>query len=120
MVFQAITCNFKIYISSRLTDEEYAAGNAISLFDSKDRLIVNDALHLSVSMRSFRAENVSAFVKKLLDIDIINASLLYKEFCDKFPIVLTRDISKTKNWLRTMARGSQRYGMVVSSKAQSL
>ena len=32
-----------------------------------DNARFDDSLHLAVSMRSFRAENVSAFVKALLD-----------------------------------------------------
>jgi hypothetical protein len=34
---------------------------------------LDDSLHLSVSMRSFRAENVSAFVKALLDCQAADA-----------------------------------------------
>lgn len=39
---------------------------------------------------------------------------------DKYPIMLTRDLSKAKAWLKQMARGSERYGMVVSSQAERL
>jgi len=39
---------------------------------------------------------------------------------DKYPIVLTRDILKAKEWVKSQARGSERYGMVVSSQAQRL
>jgi hypothetical protein len=34
--------------------------------------------------------------------------------------VLTRNLSKAKNWLRTRARGTERFGLVASSKAQRL
>jgi len=37
-----------------------------------------------------------------------------------YPIVLTRNLQKAKQWLKEKARGSERYGMVVSSQAQRL
>ncbi|PYJ61393.1 MAG: hypothetical protein DME24_06475, partial [Verrucomicrobia bacterium] len=56
-----------MYISSRLTDSEYAAGKALDSVRRRHDAHLDDCLHLAVSMRSFRAENVSAFVKALLD-----------------------------------------------------
>lgn len=112
--------HWDIYISENLKDEEYAAGNSLSLIDNKDKIFIENSLHLAVSMRSFRAEKLSEFVKKVLDINIDEAKALYKEFSDKYPLVITRDIHKAKQWLRDQARGSERYGMVVSSKAQRL
>lgn len=112
--------NWDIYISENLKDEEYAAGNSLSLIENKDKLFIENSLHLAVSMRSYRAEKLSEFVKKVLDINIEEAKNLYNEFSDKYPLVITRDIHKAKEWLRGQARGSERYGMVVSSKAQRL
>lgn len=112
--------NWEIHVSSRLKDSEYAAGEALKLIKNKERLFFNDNLHLSVSMRSFRAENVSLFVKDLLDINIQGAQQVYTDLKDKYPIVLTRDLFKAKEWLKSHARGSERYGMVVSSQAQRL
>ena len=39
---------------------------------------------------------------------------------DKYPIVITRDLNKAKQWLKEQARGSERYGIVVSSQAERL
>src|SRR6516162_1614634 len=36
------------------------------------------------------------------------------------PIALTRDLEATKQWIRSRARGTERYGLVASSKAQRL
>ncbi len=66
----AVNANFPdwhMHISSRLTDSEYAAGRALESVRHRPNTHFDDCLHLSVSMRSFRAENVSAFVKALLD-----------------------------------------------------
>ena len=77
-------------------------------------------LHLSVSMRSFRAEHVSLLIKQLLDRDIASARETLKKVRDKYPIVISRDITQAKRWLRAKARGTERYGIVVSSQAERL
>ncbi len=71
-------------------------------------------------MRSFRAENVSNFVKALLDCDRLSAREVLRGFSNRFPIVLTRNLSQAKKWIREHARGTERYGMVASSRAQRL
>jgi hypothetical protein len=71
-------------------------------------------------MRSFRAENVSLLVKQLLDLKTIEARTTLANVEGKYPIVITRDFSKAKQWLKEQARGSERYGIVVSSQAQRL
>ena len=71
-------------------------------------------------MRSFRAENLSLFVKSILDLDRDMATDAYLKIKDRYPIVLTRDLQKAKGWLKQKARGSERYGLIVSSQAQRL
>jgi hypothetical protein len=112
--------HWHLYISSRLTDSEYAAGKVVERVASWPLVSFRDELHLAVSMRSFRAEHVSLLVKQLLDLDAKAASRTLRALHDRYPIVLTRSIPKAKQWLRGMARGSERYGIVVSSLAQRL
>jgi hypothetical protein len=109
-----------VYISSRLTDSEYAAGNALERLGSRPKVEFRDELHLAVSMRSFRAENVSLLVKQLLDLEAAQARKTLQEIGHLYPIVLTRNLQIAKSWLRSKARGSERYGIVVSSEAQRL
>lgn len=71
-------------------------------------------------MRSFRAENVSLLVKQLLDLEADAARATLSRINPKYPIVLTRDLRRAKDWLKKQARGSERYGIVVSSEAQRL
>ncbi len=71
-------------------------------------------------MRSFRAEHVSLLVKQLLDLRPKDAQKTLREIQDKYPIVITRDLAKAKQWLKSQARGSERYGIVVSSQAERL
>jgi len=112
--------HWHMYISSRLTDSEYAAGRALDVIRQRPDAHVDDGLHLAVSMRSFRAENVSSFVKSLLDCDAANARQTLEKISAKYPIAVTRDLTLAKQWIRTRARGSERYGLVASSKAQRL
>jgi len=106
-------------ISPNLFDSEYAAQAAIDELKQNSEVVFNNNLHLAVSMRSFRAEYVSRLIKEILDIDE-NAINTYLQVQDKYPIVLTRDIDKAKKWLREKSRGSERYGIVVSSQAYRL
>ena len=117
----AVTSRFlhwHTYISSRLTDSEYAAGKALETV--RENTHFDDCLHLAVSMRSFRAENVSAFVKALLDCEKQHAREAFAELADRYPISVTRDLSRTKQWIRARARGTERFGLVASSKALRL
>jgi Uncharacterized conserved protein (DUF2075) len=111
--------DWHIYLSSRLTDSEYGAGDVLNKLASRPKVIYKDDLHLSVSMRSFRAEHVSLLVKQLLDHDVEQAHDTLRKI-DKYPIVITRDLRKAKDWLKKKARGSERYGIVVSSQAERL
>ncbi len=119
--FNAINKSFPtwhVYSPDRMTDAGIASAQEIA-----DKLAAVDNshlhfcpdLHLSVSMRSFRSENVSKFVKCLLNNDLDGARTLYQSFKDKYPIYLTRDLEDAKRWVREHAHGSERYGMVASS-----
>ena len=111
--------DWHVHISSRLTDKEYAAGEALNLLAGHPNVYATDELHLAVSLRSFRAEKLSLFIHQLLDMNKPAASDTLKELT-KYPIVLTRDIEKAKQWLKDQARGNERYGIIVSSQAYRL
>ncbi len=112
--------HWDVFISPNLTDSEYSASTVIAELQNVTKVNLNSDLHLGVSMRSFRAENLSFFVKSMLDLDRDTAKDTYFKIKDKYPIVLTRDLQKAKVWLKQKARGSERYGLVVSSQAQRL
>lgn len=121
--FDAVQAHFPewhVYISSRLVDSEYGAGRGIAAIRNRGNLTFDDCLHLSVSMRSFRADFVSSFVKALLDLDRAGASLLAAKLVGRYPIKMTRDLTQAKAWLRDRARGSERYGLLASSNAHRL
>lgn len=108
------------HISSRLADSEYAAGKALDRVRQRQNTHFDDCLHLAVPMRSFRAESVSAFVKSLLDCEKQQAREAFVKLSSRYPIAVTRDLNLAKQWVRSHARGSERFGLVASSKAQRL
>lgn len=111
---------WEMFISSKLTDNEYAAGRVLEIVSERARTEFDDSLHLAVSMRSFRAENVSAFVKALLDCDNAGAKRAFADLAARYPIAITRDLNAAKEWIHSRARGTERYGLVASSKAMRL
>jgi hypothetical protein len=112
--------HWQMFISSRLNDSEYAAGKVLDLVRNQRAAHLDDSLHLAVSMRSFRAENVSSFVKALLDCEKQQAQDAFAKLRCRFPITVTRDLGAAKRWIRSHARGTERYGLVASSRAMRL
>jgi hypothetical protein len=112
--------DWHVYVSPDLTDSEYAAGHALKRLQGAAHIQEDRALHLAVSMRSFRAENVSKFVKAVLDCERGEASRILQEIHARYPIVVTRDLNAAKGWIRSHARGTERFGVVASSSAQRL
>lgn len=112
--------DWHIYISSRLTDSEYNATETLAMLNARQHVIYQNELHLAVSMRSFRAEDVSLLVKQVLDLDVDAARETQIRVKSQYPIVITRNLDTAKQWLKRQARGSERYGIVVSSQAERL
>ena len=112
--------NWKVYVSDEVTDDEYTRKEDIISKIANDNLFIEKSLHLSMSVRSFRSELIAKFVKSILDCDFENSKMLYNEFKDKYPIVITRDVNRAKDWLRLKSRGSERFGIISSSGAKRL
>ncbi len=112
--------DWRIYVSPQLTDAEYMAGHVLDSLRGRDHVVWDEAFHLSVSMRSFRSERVSAFVKALLDGDVTVARDLACRIARTYPIAVTRKLSTARQWIRDHTRGSERSGLVASSNALRL
>ena len=108
--------HWKVYISPKLTEAEYAEGQVNELLKYNPNVTYSNSLHLGVSLRSYRAEKLSAFVHALLDIND-SASSIFAEIKDKYPIVLTRDMEKAKRWLQDKVRGTERTGVLISKES---
>jgi hypothetical protein len=82
-------------------------------------LFADPSLHLATSMRSFRAESLSRFVKALLDGEAEAGRELLESFREQYPIVLTRSMRAARRWIRRQRRGTERAGLVASSSARA-
>lgn len=81
---------------------------------------IETELHLSVPVRSFRAEKLSKLVESVLNINLTKAQKLYKEINNDYPIVITRSLSDSKQWLREKKQGSERIGILISSSSKRI
>lgn len=112
-----IFTHWKVFISPQLTEPEYAEGRVNELLTANKNVTYSDQLHLGVSLRSFRAEKLSAFVHALLELNTEKATTIYADIKDKYPIYLTRDMSTAKQWLHERVRGSERTGVLITKES---
>lgn len=129
--FRALEDHFPrwcVFCSDRMAGDEYVGRDTIARLSRAMKVEISPELHLSVSMRSFRSESVSAFAKALIDGDADAARDIYREISAldettgdvRYPVVMTRDIDAARAWVRRMSRGSERYGIIASSGAKRL
>lgn len=114
--------HWKIQISPQLITGHHSTAGS-TLFDSipsNIEIIEDDALHLSVSLRAFRAERLSDFVTHLLDIDKSTCREIIDNDLQDYPILFTRDLNVAKQWLKSKQRGSRRIGIIASSGARRI
>ena len=108
--------DWNVYLSnSIIEDENYLKDDTLKEW-LKANSNIDKNLHLSVSVRSFRSEKLSDFIHSILDINLAKSKSLYNNFLkDDYPIFLTRDFEKAKEWLKEKSIGSERSGVVASS-----
>ena len=111
---------WEVYVSPELGQGDATVAALKAQVQAREKLHEAPSLHLATSVRSFRSERYSEFVNRLLDLDVDGAKALLPEATARFPLRLTRNVAAAKAWLRARARGSERYGIVVSSEAQRL
>ena len=109
--------DWNVYMSDNLVKSNDVNKDELRLIQKQ--LISKQDLHLTMSIRSFQSEKVSVFVNQLLDLQRDEAAATLCEL-EKYPIVLTRSPDTAKQWLRNHARGSERFGLLASSKAERL
>ena len=108
-----------VYLSREITDDEYVQGGSVEgMLDGISANYCRE-LHLATSIRSFRSDRVSRFVKEVLDLDS-DAARRTLDGMGEYPIVLTRDFAQAKKWLRNHAHGTERYGIVAAAKSYRL
>jgi hypothetical protein len=112
--------DWDVYVSERIIEPEFSGDADAEAFLKLRHVTHQNDLHLSVSMRSFRAEKLSHFVRCLLDNDSTEARNNLAQIYERYPIRITRNLDNARQWIRSCARGSERYGIVASSGALRL
>jgi DUF2075 family protein len=112
--------DWRIFGSNRLDDPDYAWDDEAKSVLSNAHLIQDETLHLRVSVRSFRAEALSTFIGHIVENRPADARDTFKDIRENYPIALTRSLSTAREWLRSHARGNERFGLVASSGAYRL
>lgn len=109
--------DWDIYYSSKIIEDENYIKDKNALIVLNDRnAIKKDELHLSISLRSFRSAQLSTFIQEIINNDIQKAKDIYLKYIEKdYPIKITRDLEIARNWLKKVANGSERTGVVASS-----
>lgn len=85
--------HWDVYITPQLNDEEYRRDRQWIEMISGLNVFEREKLHLATSIRSFRTPDMAAFVKAVLDVETEQAKLLWAQIREKYPIVITRDLS---------------------------
>lgn len=121
--FDAILRRFQswdVYVSTKLIEAEFQGADIFARTIAHTNTFCYEDLHLATSIRSFRAENLSRFIRETLDFEVNSAKETLLSLINAYPIMLTRDLNRAKEWLRQQARGSERFGIVASSRAERL
>lgn len=121
--FKTLSKNYfdwDIYLSDKMTGSEYILDTTVDELLNGRKYYVESSLHLGVSLRSFRSEQLSSFTKAVLDNEKEKAYSIYNQLIKKYPIYITRDFNKAKNWVHDKARGTERYGLLASSEGKRL
>ena len=111
---------WRVYSSDRLDDPDYIWDPQITDALRATSIEKIDALHLAVSMRSFRAEALSEFVSHVVENRPEIAREKFSSVNERYPMAVTRSLNVARNWLREKARASERIGLLASSGAYRL
>lgn len=112
--------HWQVHASSLLAERNYTiAAEARQMLEAPS-VTRHPDLHLGVSMRSFRAEQLNGFVSELLNGNKDKARAAHNVIAHNYPIRITRDLQSARSWLREQARGSERIGLIASSGAARL
>lgn len=112
--------SWDVYISDVLSDEHYTIDDVARLKLQSSSYQTSKHLHLATSMRSFRAEKLSAFISEIISGNDKAALEIYSTLADNYPIFLTRKLEAAREWLRRSGRGTERIGLVASAGALRL
>lgn len=116
---QAELRHWQVHLPPHLLADDGPLDGALRWHLQQRGAVVDAGLHLAVSVRSFRADRVSAFVAALLAEDAAAAAALRPD-PGRFPILFTRDLAVARGWLRQRRRAGERAGLLASANALRL
>ena len=121
-VIQSKFNKWEVHISPQLFfGDDTTAGAKLFNKEPADIIIkTNKDLHLSVSQRSFRATHLNIWVNAVIDNKPELAKIEAEKIREKYPLVITRDLTKAKKWLSDKILGNKRIGLTASSGGQRL
>jgi len=114
--------HWKIYLPPSLEDGDHSTAD-ITLFDEVPNNILIESkpnLHLNVSIRSYKANQLSKWVNLLLQNKHEDAKQVFIKHLANYPIVLTRSLESAKLFLNQRLRGTKRCGIIASSGSKRL
>lgn len=114
--------DWEVYISPELKVGNHSTGN-LTLFEHiplNIKVNENKDLHLDVSIRAYKAEELSNWVNQVLLNNPLVASEIFAESLSEYKIVITRKLSDARQWLRKNCKGTRRMGLVASSGGRRL
>ncbi len=80
--------DWNVFVSEKILDETYTREKSFNDIISGLKINTIDKLHLAVSLRSFRSEQVSSFVNSLLDMNTEEAKNYYHNLKQNYPMFL--------------------------------
>jgi hypothetical protein len=113
---------WEVFVSPELMTGNHSTGN-LTLFENlPDNIVLNKnpALHLDVSIRAYKAEELSNWVNLLLQNKYEDATGIFSSKLNEYDIVITRSFNRAKEWLKNKCKGNRRMGLVASSGARRL
>jgi len=112
--------NWKVYAAPEAIEGGSSTAGS-TLFDGSRRYdtVISRNLHLRVSKRTVRGDTITAWVEHVIKGDNRSEKAI-AENNDYYPLVITRDLSKAKEWLKSQAKGLRRSGLIASSGARRL
>ena len=114
--------NWDIYVSEKViaAETEYISAQLLEELCAIRPINKVTSLHLGVSLRSFRSAELSSFVKHVIDNNAQEAYNIHSSMKKSYSIYLTRNLNDAKEWVKKVARGTERYGLLASAGAKRL
>ncbi|QMW24470.1 DUF2075 domain-containing protein [Sandaracinobacteroides saxicola] len=111
--------HWRVHVPPRLLSAGHGVSKELAFQVGRLATGTDPALHLAVSVRSFRSEQVAAFVAAMLGDDAAAAREARPDPA-RFPIWRTRDLAVARAWVRDRRRAGERAGLLAHSKALRL